>query len=41
MEVGLDEIEAVVAAGGESPDAPAVCRHAVKDHDAAVAGGMK
>ena len=31
----------LVAAGGESPDAPALCPHAAKDHDAAGAGGIK
>src|SRR6266851_3627912 len=31
----------LVAASGESPDEPAVCRHAAKDHAAAVAGGIK
>jgi hypothetical protein len=31
----------LVAAGGESPDAPALCPHAAKDHDAAGAGGIR
>jgi Transposase DDE domain group 1 len=31
----------LVAASGESPDAPAVCRHAAKDHAAACAGGIR
>ena len=31
----------LVAAGGESPDAAALWRHAAKDRDAAVAGGIK
>jgi len=31
----------LVAAGGESPDAPALCWHAAEDRGAAVAGGIK
>jgi hypothetical protein len=31
----------LLAAGGESPDAPAVCWHAAEDRGAAVAGGIK
>jgi len=29
-----------VAAGGESPDAPALWNHATEDHGAAIADGM-
>jgi hypothetical protein len=31
----------LVAVGGESPDAPAVCRQAAEDRGAAVAGGVR
>src|SRR5215470_4111831 len=31
----------LVAAGGESPDAPALQQHAAQDHDTARAGGIR